>query len=211
MLDKNKVDSFFKRRAKITDPELATHYKKDDTIYFDLNLIEEYIADDSVVLDLGCGPGRMTNKLEQKVSYIKAVDNQAEFLSHCINSSKVEKVVSNIVDFQDSNKYDVILLFGVLNYFNDDEVEVIYANCKKMLKEDGVLIVKHACGEVENVIIDKFSEQINDWYHVLYRHIDQDRLLLSQAGFSFSMVDVYPPRLNPWSNTHYYAFIAKKG
>ncbi|MCZ1264081.1 class I SAM-dependent methyltransferase [Paenibacillus tundrae] len=210
MLDKNKVDSFFKRRAKISDPELATHYKKDDTINFDINLIEKYVNTDSKILDLGCGPGRITNILESKVSYIKAVDNQKEFLSSCTNSPKVEKVVAHLADFQDDNKYDAILLFGVLNYFNNDEVEKIYNNCNSMLKMDGVLIVKHACGIFEDVIIDKFSEQINDWYHVLYRHIDKDQVLLEQAGFSSSVVDIYPPRLNPWSNTHYHAFVAKK-
>jgi len=210
VLDKTKIDNFFAKRAQISDPNLATHYKEDDTILFDTGLIEQYIDSSSTVLDLGCGPGRTTNVLESKVSYIKAVDKQRAFLDFCNNSPKIETVESDLTEFHDNKQYDVILLFGIFNYFNDDEVKTIYNNCFAMLKDNGVMLVKHACGVEEDVIIDHYSEQIDDWYHVLYRHTSKDELLLQQSGFETTMIDIYPERLNPWKNTHYYAFVAKK-
>lgn len=210
MLDKNKIDDFFARRTQILNPNLATHYKEDDSIQFDIDLISKYINSSSEVLDLGCGPGRTTNILEPNVSYIKAVDKQRAFLTFCSKSPKVETVESDLTEFIDNRKYDVILLFGIMNYFNDEEVETIYNNCFNMLKDDGVIIVKHASGVREDVIINKYSEQIGDWYHAIYRHVDRDNLLIQQSGFKAIMVDIYPERLNPWENTHYYAFVAKK-
>ncbi|OPA75647.1 hypothetical protein BVG16_20130 [Paenibacillus selenitireducens] len=211
MLDKEKIKVFFERRAQVEDPNLATHFKDDDTIDFDIELINKYINESSKVLDLGCGPGRITNRLEPHVSYIKSVDNQEKFLEHCIQSPKIKTVVSDLPYFLEPSKFDVILLFGVVTYFNDEEVQKIYKNCYHMLADEGILIVKHACGINDDVIIDKYSEQIGEWYHVFYRHIENDIQLLDQSDFYITnKIDIYPERLNPWENTHYYAFVAKK-
>ncbi|WP_077619682.1 class I SAM-dependent methyltransferase [Bacillus sinesaloumensis] len=210
MLDKEKIDSFFERRTEISNPNIATHYKEDDTIQFDIALIDKYIDSSSTVLDLGCGPGRITNLLEPKVFYIKAVDKQKAFLEYCTNSPKVETVESELTEFNDDSKYNVILLFGIMNYFDDEDVKKIYKNCFSMLKNNGVIIVKHASGINKDVIVDKYSEQIGDWYHAIYRHVVRDDKLLRQSGFEPNIIDIYPERLNPWENTHYYAFVAKK-
>jgi methylase of polypeptide subunit release factors len=74
MLDKHKVEQFWKKRTEIKDPRIATHYKHDDTLKFDLELIFKHIHPYSDVLDLGCGTGAIVNELEPHVSKITAVD-----------------------------------------------------------------------------------------------------------------------------------------
>ncbi|MCM3128277.1 class I SAM-dependent methyltransferase [Paenibacillus provencensis] len=208
MLDKDKVNSFWNRRAEVNDPVVATHLKHDDAVEYDENLVRKYIKSNNVkVLDLGCGTGRTTNRIEKYVGSIRAVDKQQKFLDHCIKSKKVELVCADVETYLDETKYDIILLFGVMNYLSLEEANNVYKNCKKMLGDGGVLLVKHACGVKENVYVDHYSEAIADNYCAEYRYVELEKNLLENEGFNVEILDIYPDHLNPWSNTHFYAFI----
>ncbi len=205
-MDKKKVDAFWSKRAKIEDPRVATHFKKDDTHVYDLELIRKYTNPNSDILDLGCGTCYLANELATEVHYIKAVDKYPEFLKHCLTVPNLETLASDVLDYTDTRKYDLILLFGVVMYFSEEDTQKIYSMCRNMLKPQGKLIVKHQCGVNEDVAIDNYSPTIGDTYYAVYKHVDKDKKLLEQY-FGVDVVDIYPPRLNPWPNTHFYAFI----
>ena len=52
-MDKTIIDQFWEARSKITDRRIATHYKHDDTLIYEANLIKKHLKPDDVVLDLG--------------------------------------------------------------------------------------------------------------------------------------------------------------
>lgn len=208
-MDKAKIDEFWNRRASITSPRIATHFKEDDTLDYDVSLIESLLSADSKVLDLGCGTGAVTNRIADKVQEICAVDKQAGFLEHITRSPGVRTVQSDVLGFFDTQRYDMILLFGVMNYFSEREAEEIYANCSAMLSDGGTLLVKHACGVQDTVVVDQYSEEIQDHYHAVYRHVDIEQRLLCKQ-FKVEKVDIYPDHLNRWENTHFYAFVCHK-
>lgn len=208
-MDQKKVDAFWSKRAKIKDPRVATHFKKDDTHVFDLALIRKYTKPDSDILDMGCGTCYLSNELIDEVHYIKAVDKYPEFLSHCKTAPNLETFASDVLSYQDDRKYDIILLFGVVMYFSEVDTKKIYHMCKQLLKPTGTLIVKHQCGVDRDVAIDNYSPAIEDNYYAVYKHVKKDTQLLEEF-FNVELVDVYPPRLNPWPNTHFYAFIASQ-
>lgn len=79
-----------------------------------------------------------------------------------------------------------------------------------MLKNNGHLIVKHQSAVKEDVEIIKFSDKLQSNYFALYRHKDKDESLLTQQGFNVQSIDIYPNDMNPWDNTHHYAYVAKK-
>ena len=205
-MDKKKVDAFWSKRAKIEDPRVATHFKKDDTHVYDLELIRKYTNPNSDILDLGCGTCYLANELVDEVHYIKAVDKYPEFLKHCRHVPNLETLASYVLDYTDTRTYDLIVLFGVVMYFSEDDTKKIYNMCKQLLKPTGTLIVKHQCGVNEDVAIDNYSPTIGDTYYAVYKHVTKDKKLLEKY-FNVEVVDIYPPRLNPWPNTHFYAFI----
>ncbi len=208
-MDKNKVDAFWSKRAQVTDPRVATHFKKDDTHVFDLELIRRYTLPNTDLLDLGCGTCFLSNELVEEVNYIRAVDKYPEFLEHCLTVSNLETTASDVLEYTDNRQYDVILLFGVVMYFSEEDTRKIYAKCRDLLREDGTLIVKHQCGVDGDVAIDNFSPAIGDNYYAVYKHVKKDTELLKEF-FDVEVVDVYPERLNPWPNTHFYGFVATK-
>jgi 2-polyprenyl-3-methyl-5-hydroxy-6-metoxy-1,4-benzoquinol methylase len=209
-LHKEKIKKFWQNRSKIKDPRLATHFKHDNALDYDLAFIAKYVYAHSHVLDLGCGTGAIANALEPHVAHMTVVDQNAEFLKYCVISPKVRKKTADIARYVDDHHYDVILLFGVLNYLNDDEVLGLYKRCHGFLKPQGKLLIKHACGIAENVIIDAYSGLLRQHYHALYRSLKQDRQLIAKCFYEHSVIDIYPKHLNPWPNTHFYAFIVGK-
>lgn len=210
MLVKEKVTEFWRERTKIKDPRLATHFKHDDALDYDVKFILNHIGENFHVLDLGCGTGAIVNSLEPYVAKIMAVDSSEHFLKFCIDSPKIVKKVVDLPYYEDDDQYDVILLFGILNFLNNDEVIQLYKICQKLLKEKGMLLIKHACAVHEDLLIDNYSEVLGQDYHALYRSLANDQQLISKIFSSHVVVDIYPKHLNPWSNTHFYAFVVEK-
>lgn len=209
-INKSKVDNFWKRRTEIKDPLVSIHFKIDNTHTFDEKLVNEYVKKNYSVLDLACGTCFLANRLTSKVKFIKAVDKYGKFLKYCNRSENLITVEKDIINFKDKIKYNVILLFGIMNYFDDIDAVKIYENCKKMLKKNGVLIVKHQCGINEDVVVDNYSKIIDDNYHAVYRELKNDKRLLHLFFKKIKIIDIYPKKLNPWKNTHFYAFVCQK-
>ncbi len=208
-MDQKKVDEFWSKRAKIADPRISTHFKKDDTHVFDLQLIRKYTNPDSEILDMGCGTCYLANKLVKEVKYIRAVDKYPEFLEHCSVTHNLETEASDVLSYTDTRTYDIILLFGVVMYFSEEDTRKIYAMCHKLLKPNGVLIVKHQCGIEDDVAIDAYSPVIGDNYYAVYKQKQKDIMLLEEF-FDVEVIDIYPPRLNPWKNSHFFAFVSTR-
>lgn len=207
-MDREKVDRFWQSRTEVADSRKATHFKDDDTHIFDIELIRKYISTTSEVLDLACGTGCHTNVLAQEVKSIKAVDKFDTFLEDVIKAPNVTIACCDVLSYEDKNQYDTILVLGLMNYFSDSEASKIYKKCRGLLKREGTLIIKHACGIEEDILVDKYSNELKENYYALYRQLDKEQQLLSQF-FSVETIDVYPKRLNPWDNTHFYAFICR--
>ncbi len=207
-IDRKKIDAFWKKRTKVTNVRVSTHFRIDDMHEFDLKLIEKYITKKTRLLDLGAGTCYHANRLIGKVAYIKATDKFGEFLHHCKVGDNFETQTADALTYDDHKKYDVILLLGVMNYFSDKEASQIYKNCHSMLAEGGTLIIKHQSGVKEDIVVDKYSEVIGDSYHALYRQKEKD-VKLMEKYFQVETIDIYPKRLNPWPNTHFYAYVCK--
>ena len=203
------IKNFWSKRAAMED-ETASRLGDDVRINYDFSLICQYIDENSTVLDLGCGNCGLTNKLEPIVKSIVAVDKFDGFLKYCKKSPKISTVVSDVLEFYSDNRFDVILIFGVLNYVTREQALSVYERCKDMLSSDGIMIIKHQMGVSEDVVVNSFSEALNQNYSASYRHVKQEVIDMEKAGFDVEVVDIYPRKLNKWDNTHHYACICKK-
>jgi hypothetical protein len=203
------VKKFWQKRGReITHPRVATHFRIDDAIDYDFNLVKRFCNGNTKILDLGDGKCVLSSRLAPYVKEIVAVDFVGNFLKKGKLLPNIKTVASDIRTFESKEKYEIILLFGVLNYFfNNKELLSLYKRYKKMLAGNGVCIIKHQVGIKGTVIVDGYSEDVKGHYLAVYRQIEKEISLLKLVFNVVDVIDIYPPRLNRWANTHFYAFI----
>lgn len=210
-ITRDDFDKFWSKRTREKNPRVATHFKNDDTHLYDIRLVKKHINKDSIVLDLACGTCIIANAITKYCKQILAVDKYSEFLKYCVVNEKLSVIKSDILDFKpERNSYDLVLMFGVAHYFFDAELDETYKYLHESLKIGGKLIVKHASGVEEDVIVADRSEQIGDDYFAIYRSKNKDIKMLEKYFKVVEVLDIYPSRLNKWKNTHYFAYICEK-
>ena len=210
-LKKDVINSFFEQHCKLEDRYIASRYHKNDRLAYDAEFVEKYIQKTDCVLDLGCGTGLMEDALHDKVKHITAVDKYKEFIEKANKYFNVTYKNEDIIKYRSDRKFEAILLFGVVMYLSDEECEILFEQCYDMLcSNDAVFIIKNQWGTKERVVVDGYSEGLNADYYAIYRSIDEICAMLKQKGFCVQVIDIYPPEMNLWQNTHEYVLLCKK-
>jgi 16S rRNA G527 N7-methylase RsmG len=145
------------------------------------------------------------------VDHITVVEPFSGFTKYIVKSENVEIFNQTIHEFEPRKQYDLITIFAVMHYFNEDESTAIYKKYYPFLKEKGKLIIKNQFGVNEDVIVDGYSEEQKKEYFAHYRYIHKEVKILENIGYKhIEVVDIYPPECNRWDNTHFYAIVAEK-
>lgn len=210
--EKQIIDDWFKSRFSIEDNYIACRYSSNKRNLYDMKLILQYVDSMSKVLDLGCGTGVMERELEKYVSYIKAVDKYREFLERAISSPKIEYEQHDISTYREDKYYDLIMMFGVSMYVFDEELISILRNCQHMMNHDSTFIIKNqwSITEEDYTVNKEYSAENKNRYFATYRSLNRMSSILAQNNFSYDIIDIYPKEMNPYGNTHEYAFVCKK-
>jgi cyclopropane fatty-acyl-phospholipid synthase-like methyltransferase len=182
---------------------------ENDYTAFDAEFIMMYANKDSEVLDLASGTGLAINKYYDRVGHIDAVELFPEFTKFIVQSPNVKIYNQSIEDFLPEKGYDIVSMFGVVQYFSEEEVAALYSKYKTALNPGGRLIVKNQFGVEGDVEVSGVSQELNKEYLSQYRHIEKEVSILKSVGFEeVDVIDIYPPEANRWSNTHFYAIVA---
>lgn len=234
-INQDEVLSFFEERAR----KAKTLGYKQAVIYQDKNpelaeqrdLIEKKIllpklslSGNERLLDIGCGTGRWTETLYNKVKYYHGIDSSLGLLNiaksrfeeknlkfTCIKSSEISMEVLN-----ESEKFDRVCCIGVLMYLNDLEIEKTFENIANITKRNGIFILREPVA-VENrlTIKDHFSEDMEQVYNAIYR--TQNELLEKAQAFLYTkefrlieVDDLFQNNLNNRVETKQKYFIFKK-
>lgn len=180
-----------------------------DFTAIDAEFILKHAGSTSDVLDLASGTGLVIGKYYDGVSHVDAVELFPEFSKYIPQSPKIDVYNESIEDFNPKNMYDLILMFGIVQYFDESEIRRIYAKYKKFLKAAGKLIIKNQFGVKEDVTVSGMSEELKKPYYSQYRHLEKEVGILRSVGFtSVNTFDIYPPEANRWDNTHFFAITA---
>jgi cyclopropane fatty-acyl-phospholipid synthase-like methyltransferase len=205
ILMNEKIFKYYDEIANKIDNPLLLRNKAKDFTYYDVEFLKKFSDKNKILLDLGSGTGLTINNLINNFKKIIAVEKYKEF------SKFISKEIEIInLDLKDINlnelNFDIVTLFGVMNYFSYDEAKELY---KKIYDSfEGTLIIKNQFGINEDVIVDKFSEELNSYYYSEYRYLQKEIKLLENIGFKIKeVVDIYPPEYNRWDNTHFYAIV----
>lgn len=92
------------------------------------HLFSRYDFKGKQLLDIGCGPGRLSFILAQKCSFVYGIDFSKGFIE-VAKAQQAENNIRNIQfentaleDLETSQKFDVAFIGGVLLYMTDDEI-----------------------------------------------------------------------------------------
>lgn len=138
----NKVINDFSEEWKRFGDKTLKEIKIAGDQYFDLANSTDFTKD-KVVLDLGCGFGRWTRYLAEKVQFIEAVDPGDAIFSAAQANNDLENVrftqasIENL-PFPDES-FDVIVCLGVIHHVQNHEAAL--ATIYKKLKPGGTLFL----------------------------------------------------------------------
>jgi predicted TPR repeat methyltransferase len=182
-----------------------------DFTQYDTTFIMKYACKKTDLLDLGSGSGLIVNKLFDKVAFITAVEPFKGFTKYIVESNNIKIHNQTLLEFELDRQYDLITIFAVMHYFNEQEAIAVYEKYYPFLKSGGKLIVKNQFGVKEDVIVDGYSEEQKRNYFAHYRYIRKEEKILEKIGYkNIEVFDIYPPECNRWDNTHFYAIVAEK-
>tara|TARA_R110002167_G_scaffold10680_3_gene48435 strand:- start:2041 stop:2775 length:735 start_codon:yes stop_codon:yes gene_type:complete len=157
-----------------------------------LNLFKENNIKNKSILDIGCGWGRGTYTLKKYFPYNKVIgiDCNQSFIDYAKSNYK------NTYYFKDdfyktklkSNSFDYIVLNCCMHFFYDQDI--IYNNLKKVLKEDGKIIITDIWTEESvNTFLDKIK------LHKLKVELKED---LSKKTIDSMHYDIFNTFVSHW-------------
>jgi len=207
-----KIQQYYDKMAKrITDPK-ETRNKALDFSEYDIGLMKKLSGKEKRLLDLGSGTGLLINYLYEDFGQIIAVEKYEAFSKFIEVKDNIEVINDDLLNVElESACYDIVSLFGVMNYFNPDEAKKIYDKAYTALKPGGMIVVKNQFGLKEDVIVEGYSKELQTDYFSHYRQVDAEMELLKEIGFcDIEKIDIYPAKYNRWDNTHFFALLGNK-
>lgn len=110
-----------------------------------LKLVKEHNINKDHMLELACGSGMLTKYFFDEFNSIDALDISTDMLNVFANkydSRNVNLIYYDMVEFENPNSYDlIVILLDSINYVTDSrDLEKLFKNCYKNLKESGLLI-----------------------------------------------------------------------
>lgn len=109
-----------------------------------LDLIKNYLSKDQILLDFGCGDGKMTSLLSKFVKKIYGVDNQSKPLHFAKALVKQENVLfkqNKSINLPFKKEFDVVTSFDVIEHIHPNKVSIYLAEINRVLKKEGILVL----------------------------------------------------------------------
>jgi SAM-dependent methyltransferase len=144
--------------------------------------LQKYIAEESCVLDLGCGYGDFIKGIKANSKF--AIDLNQNLFSNFSDSNVKFTAQSILEQFPYSeHTVDVVFASNLFEHFNDEELEVILSNIKRVLKPKGKLIL------LQPNIFYAYKEYWDDYTHKkAFSHVSLSDFLSSQ---DFNILDIF--------------------
>ena len=161
----------------------AEHYSK----------IAEYITyiddfknnlDGNIVLEIGCGAGKITNYLTEHGYDVTGIDFSENILKLARKKFPNSKFVcADICEYETDRKYDGVFTKDMLFHLPDADIRKVLHKVKNWLKIGGkfCIIMDISKNEGEHI----FTEELNENYKIYYNYMSPKKVegLLKENGF----------------------------
>src|SRR3954451_11092345 len=156
---------------KVADPQAA---------WADEIIARSGIKHGDVVLDAGCGGGRVTKKLLELTPHVIAVDGDANMVEKARQSlpDSVPVYHQNLLELDIDEQVDVVFSCAVFHWITDHER--LFERLHAVLEPGGRLVAQ--CGGYGNIqnVLDIVGERPGRW---LYAQPDETEQRLRAGGF----------------------------
>lgn len=157
-----------------------------DVFYkIDLFFFKRYFKKGDLILEIGCGEGKISRWLSERGFKIEAIDISKEAIKMAKSKvSSVSFVCGNVFSLKrKSNFYDVIFSLQVMEHIN--EIEDTLKEVYRILKRDGRLIIRIPNGNSwEAKLAGKDWFHWDEPYHVHHWTAEEVKKLLEKTGFT---------------------------
>jgi 2-polyprenyl-3-methyl-5-hydroxy-6-metoxy-1,4-benzoquinol methylase len=168
------------------------------TIYY-RDIFQKYIDIDlesSNVLDIGCGNGFLSFAFAPLVQSVLGIDpsepmiNAANEANELYKMNNVKFINEKIINID--KKYDIIIISNVLHLISGVGLELMLDKAFKLLKENGVLYIKHPtnksifadkslrseCPEFDKEKYKKWIKNIGITKNKIFKYVDKYRYII---------------------------------
>ena len=182
-----------RNRLKFVKRELKNHLEK-------ISKFDREIS----VLSIASGSSRAIIETVRDEHYLKDTKLSLVFVDkseHAINYSKnlsthiahlpiklnwIQDSVGNYLKSSPKDRFDVIEIVGLLDYFIDDKVVETFRGINELLQDGGIMIASNVNHNSE----EKFITKVIDW-PMIYRTSEELAELANKAGFDYNKMKVF--------------------
>ena len=177
-----------------------------------------------VVLDLGCGMGRLADAVSDKVKEYYGVDFSSEMIAVAkqnVRNNNCHFYTMSIVDALSdpkitARKYDLVLMAGVSMYINEDELKESYRLLRNLVNKDSLFYFEESVGKVERLTLNHiWSEDLQDYYGAIYRTREEYKSLIDEYINGVEYIEEgymnFLDKEEQTETSHWYALLQYKG
>lgn len=161
-------------------------------------------------LELACGSGKLSELLKESFKSYDGVDISSDMLS-VLKTKEVLQDMNvyhyDMTEFQRENYYDVIIiLLDSLNYILEkSKLEMLFNNCSKNLKDDGILIFDlNSEKKIKEIFgFETYVLEYEDIFYTWQNNLDGD-IVEMRLNFFIKENDKYR-RIEEFQTQRYYS------
>ena len=176
-------------------------------LQYEYGWLSRYAPPGARILDLGSGPGELSSRLLTEDGSLTLVNKYQDFLKQAPVGHNIRHVCADVLDFADTESYDLILLFGVVTHLEENEEMQIYQNVAKLMRPSGALVVKNQVSHATEKLVEGYSTNLKHEYCGRYPGLFEQH---ERIAHHFKRVEIvrYPKHFNPWPDTLHAAFVS---
>ena len=177
-----------------------------------------------VVLDLGCGMGRLADAVSDKVKEYYGVDFSSEMIAVAkqnVRNNNCHFYTMSVVDALSdpkitARKYDLVLMAGVSMYINEDELKESYRLLRNLVNKDSLFYFEESVGKIERLTLNHiWSEDLQDYYGAIYRTREEYKSLIDEYINGVEYIEEgymnFLDKEEQTETSHWYALLQYKG
>ncbi|MFZ2522572.1 MAG: class I SAM-dependent methyltransferase [Minisyncoccia bacterium] len=125
--------------------------------------------------------------LDKNESAIKYSKNLSESINHSsIKLNWVHDSVNNFLRMAPTNKFDIVEIVGLLDYFTDEKTQEIFTGIHKIMQPGGILITSNVVHNSE----EEFVTKVIDW-PMIYKDPVKLAELVKNSGFEYNNIRAF--------------------